>query len=365
MSDDEEDPNFNQGDDDDSDDDLADIPDTREFMPTNVPGLEAMGLGRNALLEDDDDDDDSDLEDTNLTADDALVLVAKTEEDFPSLEVHVYEQTTGNLYVHHDIPLPSFPLCLAHGDINNQGGAGNYCAVGTFDPGIEIWNLDVLDVLEPTCTLGGKDTSHAEELMRSNMEEAVSGSAKKKKKKKKKKNNSTENGLQMGSHTDAVMGLSWNKIHRQVLASASADCTVKLWDITRASSPGITSSSAQSPLAATYQHHTNKVNCVAWHPSEGTILASGSYDQSVCLIDARTAGGASTSSSSSSGDVRRVKIPADCEAIAWDLHKMQYLTCACEDGTVMSWDVRKFDGGPVWSFVAHEFGGVSDLSYNA
>mmetsp|Transcript_35831 Transcript_35831/g.48115 ORF Transcript_35831/g.48115 Transcript_35831/m.48115 type:complete len:303 (-) Transcript_35831:7-915(-) len=188
MSDDEEDPNFNQGDDDDSDDDLADIPDTREFMPTNVPGLEAMGLGRNALLEDDDDDDDSDLEDTNLTADDALVLVAKTEEDFPSLEVHVYEQTTGNLYVHHDIPLPSFPLCLAHGDINNQGGAGNYCAVGTFDPGIEIWNLDVLDVLEPTCTLGGKDTSHAEELMRSNMEEAVSGSAKKKKKKKNNNN---------------------------------------------------------------------------------------------------------------------------------------------------------------------------------
>ncbi|CAN0424574.1 unnamed protein product [Scytosiphon promiscuus] len=31
----------------------------------------------------------------------------------------------------------------------------SYCAVGTFEPGIEIWNLDVLDPLEPTATLGG------------------------------------------------------------------------------------------------------------------------------------------------------------------------------------------------------------------
>lgn len=27
--------------------------------------------------------------------------------------------------------------------------------MGTFEPGIEIWNLDVLDPLEPTATLGG------------------------------------------------------------------------------------------------------------------------------------------------------------------------------------------------------------------
>lgn len=31
----------------------------------------------------------------------------------------------------------------------------SYCAVGTFEPAIEIWNLDVLDPLEPTATLGG------------------------------------------------------------------------------------------------------------------------------------------------------------------------------------------------------------------
>ena len=46
--------------------------------------IEAMGLASSSgpmyFAEDEDDDDDSDLEDTNLSSDDALIVVAKTEE---------------------------------------------------------------------------------------------------------------------------------------------------------------------------------------------------------------------------------------------------------------------------------------------
>jgi hypothetical protein len=74
-------------DDDEEDDDLADVPDTREFVPVDVEGLAAMGLsqiggvgGRMEFDDDGGDDDASDLDDVRLTDDDAIVLVAKTEE---------------------------------------------------------------------------------------------------------------------------------------------------------------------------------------------------------------------------------------------------------------------------------------------
>ena len=73
----------------DSDDDLEDIPDTREYMPTDLEGLQAMGLshvGAGAAMNLDDneeDDDDSDMDDVNLSPDDAIIVVAKTEEVCP------------------------------------------------------------------------------------------------------------------------------------------------------------------------------------------------------------------------------------------------------------------------------------------
>lgn len=243
--------------------------------------------------------------------------------------------------MHHDIPLPAFPLCLAHGDISPTGSAGNYCAVGTFGPGIEIWNLDVLNALEPSCVLGGDDTSMADTIMRHNMMNTANKS-------KTKLHIPAGPKLKRGSHTDAVMALSWNKVHRQVIASGSADCTVKLWDVTQPDSN-----------AGTFSHHKDKVQSVLWHPQEGTLLATGSYDRTVALVDARGGGGSPQDS------VKRVKIPADCEALAWDPFNPQVLTAASEDGTISSWDVRKFsDKTPLWSMVASQYGGVSDLSYN-
>lgn len=75
-------------DDDDDEDDLQDVPDTREYMPIDLEGLQAMSLANvdhqntamMMLEEEEDEGEDSDVEDTDLQPDDALVLVSKTEE---------------------------------------------------------------------------------------------------------------------------------------------------------------------------------------------------------------------------------------------------------------------------------------------
>jgi hypothetical protein len=70
----------------DSEDDLDDVPDTREYTPIDVEGLTAMGLsqvGSNAPMymeDNDEEEDDSIADDVKLAPDDAIIVVAKTEE---------------------------------------------------------------------------------------------------------------------------------------------------------------------------------------------------------------------------------------------------------------------------------------------
>lgn len=282
------------------------------------------------------DSDDEDAEDDEIHPTDALLVVAMTEDEFSHLEVQLLAED-GNMFVHHDIQLPEFPLCLAWLDCppflsaGEQQAVGNYMAVGSFNPAIEIWNLDVLDPLEPTAVLGGEVDDTAE----------LRGKQGKQGKKGKKGDKGRQGpALKDGSHVDAVMSLSWNKVYRQALASGSADMTVKIWDVTT------------QKCSHTFRHHRDKVQCVLFHPDDAWLLATGAFDKSIALLDCRSGSTSAT-----------YAVPADMESMTWDPFQANHLYTALEDGTIICIDRRQADR-PLFSFRAHE-ATCSSLSFSS
>ena len=57
------------------------------------------------------DDSEDEKEDYHIKVEDSPFVAGKIEDEFAALEVQVYNEASGNLWVHHDIMLSSFPLC--------------------------------------------------------------------------------------------------------------------------------------------------------------------------------------------------------------------------------------------------------------
>ncbi|KAA1476216.1 WD40 repeat-like protein [Dentipellis sp. KUC8613] len=289
------------------------------------------------------DDEDNEREELEVLPADNMLVTAKTEDDISQLEVYIYDEAEENLYVHHDLMLPNFPLCLEwldfppasaststaplHANTTDDDDAmdttdapaptpartfGNYIAVGTLDPEIEIWSLDVVDAIYPDAVLGRPDRTAAHVP-------TPLGTGKKKKKKTKHRAAVAEH------HVDAVLALSWNRSARNLLASASADRTVKLWDLSR----GVSGDEGIAAIRSFDGIHKDKVQAVQWNEKEPTVLLSGSYDRTVRVFDSRapdTGVGA--------------MVGADVEALRWDPWDAHSFYVSLENGLVVNFDAR-------------------------
>ncbi|PWN53313.1 WD40 repeat-like protein [Violaceomyces palustris] len=283
-------------------------------------------------MKDDGEDEENEREELEIYPTDNLILTAKTEDEVSLLEAYVYSSKDSNLYVHHDLMLPSFPLCLEWLDYtpapfdadqngssssSNAGRLGSFVAVGTMDPEIEIWSMDVVEGLYPDAILGRKDLTEGLD--------APSGSGKKKRRVPKARIANPD------YHVDAVLSLSWNPMARNLLASASADKTVKLWDLSRPNT------GSDSRAFRSFDCHTDKVQSVSWQAgapgSQGTgnpaVLLTGSYDKTIRVFDTRSPETAVVAN-----------IGADVEAVRWNGWRENQFLVSLETGIVQSFDAR-------------------------
>lgn len=120
--------------------------------------------------------DDEEEENIKINPHDNLIVCGKAEGDMSTLDIHVYNAVEDTEFIHHSILLSAFPLAVEWLDYDPHPETrhgisleikrfcdllilllqGNYVAVGTMNPLIEVWDLDVVNEMEPVFVLGAK-----------------------------------------------------------------------------------------------------------------------------------------------------------------------------------------------------------------
>ncbi|KAK6730763.1 hypothetical protein RB195_007311 [Necator americanus] len=77
-------------------------------------------------------------------------------------------------------------------------------------------------------------------------------------------------------HTSAVTDIKWDGFNDNVLASGSADCSVKIWHIT---------DQLKAQCVRTLARHTRRVDQVEWHTTVDNVLLSAGADSKIFLWD--------------------------------------------------------------------------------
>lgn len=261
-------------------------------------------------------DSESDSEDYyEIKPDDKVFIAASCDADTCNIEVYVYDDEEPTMYVHHDLMLGAYPLCIEWLDHAGTADVGSFAAVGMINHKIEIWDLDRLDPLRPAISLGTPEKA-----------------SKTKTTKKKKKGDAGPK-----AHDGPILCLNGSPFNRSVLASGGGDNVVKVWDVT------------ENACVNSYTHHTDKVQCVRWHPTEQAVLMTASFDRHLALLDARHP-----------GQVVAAKLSSEAESAIWSRHQPFQCFASTDDGSVICFDVRKIaskaaaEEQRVWTLQAHE-----------
>jgi len=239
-------------------------------------------------------DEESEAEDFNLNPNDNLLLAGRVQEDASSLEVHVYNENDN--YIHHDVYLPAFPMCIEPISYSSKEETNcNWCAIGDMTPTISIWDNDVVNELEPLIRLKG--------------------------------------------HKDAVLDLSWNSKMTNILASASVDKTVHLWDLN-------TNKSIHK-----LKKFNDRVQSIQFNSEDEGKLLIGDCDGKISLVDCNAL------------SIQNYSIANnEIEKVCWIPNSLHNFLASTDKGTIHLFDSRVKD--EISNVQAHQ-DSVTDLTFSS
>ncbi|KAI6211329.1 SAC3 GANP Nin1 mts3 eIF-3 p25 and WD40 repeat domain containing protein [Aphelenchoides besseyi] len=256
----------------------------------------------------DDSEDERETEAMKIQSNDNLAVVGKFDGDDATMLVYLYNAESGDFYVHHDYPICAPILCLEPigYDPGVDSKKGNLIGVGTMEPVIEIWDLDIVNAVKPVVKLGSQNSNQ----------------------KRKKRDGSAQ------CHTDAVLSLSWNREADHLLASGGADEMVVLWDLDAAK------------VAQNLPRYNGMVQSLEWQPNQSSMLLAGTRTGKVRLDDGRLDSPVAEWSFDSSDEL-------EVEMLRWDKQNEHYAFVLTSDGKLRYLDTRK-PGEVVFEVQSHE-----------
>lgn len=253
-----------------------------------------------------DDEETGEKEALEIKATDNYLVCCRWEEDYSCLEVFLYNEETRDFYIHHDIPLSNPPLCMQWLDYDSSAAQpGNFLSVGHMDSTIEVWDLDIVNTMEPAYVLG---------IPSSDQEDSIED-------------------LLVRSHSDAVLDVAWTDKQRSQLWSCSADETVALWDL------------ETGRIKSRDTHHRDKVQTIELKPDCPTTVLSGAFDGRVLLSDFR--------SDCTTKVAAKWKVSSEIEKVRWCPTDHNYFVASTNRGKIFYYDVRN-PGKSLFSWKAHD-----------
>lgn len=127
----------------------------------------------------------------------------------------------------------------------------------------------------------------------------------------------------VGGHKAVVLDIQWCPHNDDVIASASEDCTVKVWQIP----DGGLTSNLEEPVVDLVAHQ-RRVGLVVWHPTAQNILLSAGSDNKIFVWNVGTGEG-----------VMELEFPDIPLSVSWSWDGSKFVT-SCKDRKVRIVDGR-------------------------